>query len=93
MAPVTPSCSPAPTDEMTDQERAVLDVLIRFSGRVINRHELARQSGLADRSDRRCDAILVGLRRRLGADSIRTVRSRGWILEPAALERARTLLT
>lgn len=78
---------------MTEQERAVLDVLIRFSGRVINRHELARQSGLSDRSERRCDAILVGLRRHLGADSIRTVRSRGWILEPAALERARTLLT
>jgi len=78
---------------MTEQERAVLDVLIRFGGRVINRHELARQSGLADRSERRCDAILVGLRRRLGTDAIRTVRSRGWILEAAALDRARALLS
>jgi len=76
----------------TAQELAVLDVLVRFSGRVVSRHELARQSGLANRSERRCDALLVQIRRRLGADAIRTVRSRGWILHPDAVPAARSLL-
>ena len=78
---------------LSDQELALLSVLVRFSGRVVNRHELARQCGLGDRSERRCDAILVGLRRYLGEGSIRTVRSRGWMLDPDAVERARNLVT
>ena len=78
---------------LSDQELAVLGVLVRDAGRGINRHELARQSGLADRSDRRCDAILVSLRRHLGGDAIRTVRSRGWMLLPAATEVAQHLLS
>ena len=85
-----------PTTELFDglnsQELAVLEVLVRFSGRVVSRHELARQSGLADRSERRCDAILVEIRRVLGADSIRTVRSRGWMLTPGGLDAALAML-
>ena len=77
---------------LNEQERAVLEVLVRFSGRVVSRHELARQSGLADRSERRCDAILVEIRRVLGADSIRTVRSRGWMLSPQGLGAAHSML-
>ena len=77
---------------LNEQERAVLEVLVRFYGRVVSRHELARQSGLADRSERRCDAVLVEIRRVLGADSIRTVRSRGWMLSPQGLGAAHSML-
>ena len=73
------------------QDRALLAVLVDGAGRVVSRHELVRRTGLADRSARRCDAILVQLRRVLGPDAIRTVRSRGWILSPEAVELAKTL--
>jgi DNA-binding response OmpR family regulator len=74
------------------QERAVLAVLLANTGRVVSRRELSRQAGLADLSERRCDSILVGLRRRLGRDAIRTVRSRGWMLEESSAATARELL-
>jgi DNA-binding response OmpR family regulator len=74
------------------QERAVLSALVANRGRVVSRVELSRQAGLADLSERRCDSILVGLRRRLGPDAIRTVRSRGWMLEDHAAEHATGLL-
>jgi DNA-binding response OmpR family regulator len=81
---------------VTDQslgplDRAVLDVLLDARGRVVSRHEIARRTGLTDRSARRCDAILVSLRRTLGADSIRTVRSRGWMLTDEGVARALAL--
>ena len=74
------------------QERAVLAVLLANSGRVVSRRELSRQAGLTDLSERRCDSILVGLRRRLPPDAIRTVRSRGWMLEEQVAATARELL-
>lgn len=66
------------------QELAVLRVLHESIGRVVSRRELARRVGLADRNERRCDSLLVGLRRVLGPHAITTVRSRGWMLEPDA---------
>ncbi len=55
-------------------------VLAEHRGRVVGRAELARRAGIADLSPRRCDSLIVGIRRRLGADSVRTVRRRGWML-------------
>ncbi len=70
----------------------MLAVLFANLGRVVGRRELARQSGLADLNDRRCDSVLVGVRRLLGADSIITVRSRGWMLAEHAVPAAAELL-
>ena len=74
------------------QERAVLAVLVAHRGRVISRRELSRQSGMTDLSVRRCDSVLVDLRRHLGRDAIITVRSRGWMLADAARPAAAALL-
>ena len=70
------------------QERAVLTTLLANRGRVVGRRELARGAGLAELSPRRCDSVLVGLRRALGNDAIVTVRSRGWMLNPAVEDSA-----
>ena len=55
-------------------------VLASAEGRVVPRRELMRRAGLNDCSPRRCDAVLVGLRRALGDDAIQNVRGRGWRL-------------
>ncbi|CAB4583653.1 MAG: winged helix-turn-helix domain-containing protein [Actinomycetes bacterium] len=74
------------------QERAVLSALLANKQRVLSRRELARHAGLAELSERRCDSVLVGLRKRLGADAIVTVRSRGWMLSASAEAAALALL-
>lgn len=56
------------------------EVLLANAGRVISRAELARRAGLADLSARRCDSLIVGIRRAIGADRVVTVRRRGWML-------------
>lgn len=56
------------------------EVLADHSGRVLSRAELARRAGLADLSERRCDSLIVGIRRVVGSDRVRTVRRRGWML-------------
>jgi DNA-binding response OmpR family regulator len=70
------------TEHLTPQERAVYDALASNVGRVLSRNELARRAGLADLSARRCDSLIVGVRRAVGADRVRTVRRRGWMLLP-----------
>ncbi len=77
---------------LTAREREVLEILVENQGRVLARHELARQAGLAELHDRRCDNVLVRLRERLGNDSIITVRSRGWMLSTGAVGQATELL-
>jgi DNA-binding response OmpR family regulator len=75
-----------------EQEQSVLHVLIANRGRVISRRELARRAGLADRSERRCDSLLVSIRRALGPSAVVTVRSRGWMLRDDAVEAAVALV-
>lgn len=60
---------------------AVLAVFAEVGGRVVGRTELSRRAGLAQLSERRADALIVELRRVLGADAIVTVRGRGWRCE------------
>ncbi|MEZ5297168.1 MAG: helix-turn-helix domain-containing protein [Ilumatobacteraceae bacterium] len=55
-------------------------VLERNAGRVLSRTELARRAGIADLSARRCDSLIVGIRRSIGPERVRTVRRRGWML-------------
>lgn len=74
------------------QESAVLAVLVAHHRRVVGRRELSRLAGLADLNERRCDSVLVDLRRVLGPDSIITVRGRGWMLAGHALPRATALV-
>jgi DNA-binding response OmpR family regulator len=71
---------PHPLEHLTPQERAVFEVLAENAGRVLSRAELARRAGIADLSARRCDSLIVGIRRRIGHERVRTVRRRGWML-------------
>ena len=66
-------------------------MLLANRGRVISRRELARRAGLADLSERRCDSLLVAIRRALGPNSVVTVRSRGWMLSDEAIDAASAL--
>lgn len=59
-------------------ELAVFSVLAAAGPRVVSRQELTRRAGLVGLSARRCDSLLVGLRRHLGPDVAVTVRGRGW---------------
>ena len=70
----------------------MLSALFAHRGRVVGRRELSRCAGLSGLNDRRCDSLLVGVRRALGPDSILTVRSRGWRLSEDAEALAAELL-
>ena len=70
---------------LTAQEQAVYHVLASNAGRVLSRSEIARRAGISALSERRCDSLIVGIRRRIGADRIVTVRRRGWMLVSSAV--------
>ena len=78
-APVSGHGAP-PLAPLTAQERAVYDVLVNHAGKVISRSEIAREAGISDLNARRCDSLIVGIRRCIGADRIVTVRRRGWMM-------------
>ena len=80
-----------PVSPLSDKDRAVLQVLVERAGKVTDRISLNRLAGLTG-TPRRCETILVTLRRVLGDDAIVTIRRRGWMLTEAALPRARRLL-
>ena len=96
MATAGPALPDRHTDPLVyrlgEQEQTVLNVLLVNRGRVISRRELARRAGLAGLSERRCDSLLVAIRRALGPDSVVTVRSRGWMLSGAAADTAALVL-
>jgi DNA-binding winged helix-turn-helix (wHTH) protein len=75
------------------REKAVLSVLVEQPGRVIDRSTLRRDAGLDDLSARRCESVLVGVRRALGPDAIVTVRRRGWRLSPDAVAVALAIVS
>lgn len=58
----------------------------------MSRRELARLAGMTTLHERRCDSLLVSIRKTLGSDSITTVRGRGWMLNTNNLEQATTLV-
>jgi DNA-binding response OmpR family regulator len=74
--------------ELSERELAML--LALSNRRVTTRRQLSQAAGLQDQSVRRCDSILVGLRRHLPDSAIRNVRSRGWLLE-IPIQDARTV--
>jgi hypothetical protein len=65
--------------DLSDREAAMLRAL--STRKVLSRAQLARAAQLDGQSDRRCDSILVGLRKLLPPGAIRNVRARGWMLE------------
>ena len=67
-----------PVTGLTAQQLAVLATFATAGGRVVGRTELQRRVGLSGRDPRRCDSLIVGLRRALGSDAFVTVRGRGW---------------
>jgi DNA-binding winged helix-turn-helix (wHTH) protein len=78
---------------LSETDLSILRVLSDSKGRVVSRESILRLAGLDNVSARRADASLVVLRRVLGADSVITVRRRGWMLSEDAHEEVVKLLT
>jgi two-component system OmpR family response regulator len=62
----------------------LLAILLANRHRVVSRAELSEALGLS--RGRSVDVLLSGLRREIGRDFVRNIRTRGWIVEPEALE-------
>ncbi len=92
MEPAGDSSFASAVTPLPPQETAVLRALITCSGRVVSRRELSRLAGIAELNERRCDSLLVSIRKVLGPDSIHTVRGRGWMLNDAVFAQATSLL-
>ena len=79
--------------QLGPRERAVLSALVDHAGRVVDRDQLRRDAGLDQLSPRRCEAMLVGIRRALGPDAVVTVRRRGWRLNPDVTAMALAIIS
>jgi DNA-binding response OmpR family regulator len=66
--------------DLSRQAVLVLAALSERSGRVVTRQQLAQRAELTHLSRRRCDQLLLDVRRALGPSVVRNVRGRGWIL-------------
>jgi len=69
--------------DLTSQEAAVLSYLIHNSGRLISRTELSEHiyEYDGDRDSNTIAVFVTRLRKKLGADLIRTVRGRGYMID------------
>lgn len=76
---------------LSEADISVLRVLVSRAGKVTNRDDLNKLAGLAG-SHRRCEAVLVTLRKVLGEGAIVTIRRRGWMLDESSVAHATTLL-
>lgn len=79
------------TSGLSQTDIAVLRVLIARSGRITNRDDLNKLAGLSG-SQRRCEAVLVNLRKALGDRAIVTIRRRGWMLDNSRVAAAVALI-
>ncbi|MEY4633462.1 MAG: Transcriptional regulatory protein terminal [Actinomycetota bacterium] len=86
------STEAAPTQGLTTLDMGTLRLLVEHQGRVIGRDQMARMLNVETSAARRVDGSLVVLRRLLGPDAIKTVRSRGWMLTAIGLSSAYKLL-
>lgn len=88
----SPAPVPSPSlSALTEADLAVLRVLVARSGKITNRDDLNKLAGLSG-SQRRCEAVLVNLRRALGDGAIVTIRRRGWMLDNSVVAAAITLI-
>lgn len=78
---------------ISETDLSILRVLLDAKGRVVSRESILRLAGLDNVSARRVDSSLVVLRKVLGADSIVTVRRRGWIMSDEAHNAAENLFS
>lgn len=75
------------------REIAVLDALVQNAGRVVYREQLRRDAGLDELHVRRCESVLVDIRRALGPEALVTVRRRGWRLSPDGVALAMAIVS
>jgi DNA-binding response OmpR family regulator len=71
--------------DVSGSQLELLALLVANKHRVMDRAELARLLDL--RHDRTVDVLLTGLRQQMGREFVRNVRSRGWIIDPAAFDQ------
>jgi DNA-binding winged helix-turn-helix (wHTH) protein len=76
---------------LSEADLAVLRVLVDRSGKITSRDDLNKLAGLGG-SQRRCEAVLVNLRKALGDGAIVTIRRRGWMLDNSVATIAVALL-
>lgn len=82
-----------PLKNLSAVDRRILDALLQQEGRVTSRDTLMRLAAVDSLTNRRVDVSIVMLRKVLGADSVLTVRQRGWMLTDAGLSAAHNLLS
>jgi DNA-binding winged helix-turn-helix (wHTH) protein len=88
----SPAPVPSPSlSALSESDLAVLRVLVDRAGRITSREDLNKLAGLSG-SQRRCEAVLVNLRRALGDGAIVTIRRRGWMLDNSVAAIAVTLI-
>ena len=76
---------------LSEADISVLRVLVSRAGKVTSRDDLNKLAGLSG-SQRRCEAVLVTLRKALGEGAIVTIRRRGWMLDDSSVTDAIALI-